>query len=92
MTPRQLALLDFVSDFISVHRHAPSYEQMREGIGAASKGHIAGLIDRLVERGHLRRGPGRHRSIEIVHDRNVILRQASTADLRRELARRGEDA
>ena len=89
MTRRQRALLDFITDFVGSHGFAPSYQEMAAALGTPSKGVVAALIGRLIDGGHLRRQPGRHRNIEIVAVADASLRMITTAALRAELARRG---
>lgn len=55
ITPRQKQTLDFIAGYMRVNDYAPSYEEIRIGIGASSKGQIRNLVNLLVEKGALRR-------------------------------------
>ena len=63
LTPDQNKLLAFIGGFIATNRYSPSFVEMRDAMGFASTGAVASLVDGLEERGHIRRLPGRHRSI-----------------------------
>ncbi len=55
MTEPQHKLYDFIKHFIAKHGYGPSYDEMKDAIGHKSKGSVAQLIDRLEERGLVRR-------------------------------------
>ena len=63
MTPRQKQALDFIKKFWQDNGYAPSYEEMKEGLGMKSKSSVAAVIDRLEERGFIVRVPNLARSI-----------------------------
>lgn len=87
MTPKQRECLDFIETFIGPHRFSPSFEEIQMALGLASKSGVSRLVDALEEQGRITRLPGGARNIEI-----NVLATVSTADLRAELARRGEGA
>lgn len=66
MTARQRALLMFVCTYIGRHGVAPSFEEMKSGLGLASKAGIHRMISGLEERGFLTHAPRRARSIRLV--------------------------
>jgi len=66
LTPRQLELLDYIKDYCGEHRYPPSYDEMLEAMGLASKSNIFRIIVALEERGFIRRMPHRARAIELV--------------------------
>ena len=67
LTPRQAELLAFLRDYATAHRGVmPSYGEICAALGLRSKGRVSVLLDRLVERGHLRRLPGRARALELI--------------------------
>jgi len=87
LTEKQKQLFDFIKRFTSERGFTPSYEQMAEGVGLASKGNIARLLNTLQDRGYIKKGSGkRARSLEVI-DRNDLAR-FSSMELRRELLRR----
>ena len=66
VTKRQLDLLLFVHKYIMDNTIAPSFEEMREGMGLKSKSGIHKHLTALEERGFILRLPGRCRAIEII--------------------------
>lgn len=67
LTPRQAELLAFLRDYAATHRGVmPSYSEICAALGLGSKGRVSVLLDRLVERGHLRRLRARARALELI--------------------------
>lgn len=66
LTARQHELLVFIEKFIAEHGHSPSYTEMGIAIGKV-RSRVHSLVNRLIDRGHLRNGKGKYRSIEIVN-------------------------
>lgn len=58
MTPRQKQVRDFVGEHIAVTGCSPSYQEIGEGLGIASKGHVHRLVARLLEQNDLVRKAG----------------------------------
>jgi SOS-response transcriptional repressor LexA len=79
LTPRQAELLAFLRDYAVAHRGVmPSYSEICAALGLRSKGRVSVLLDRLVERGHLRRLPARARALELLEPSAVAgLEQAA---------------
>ena len=63
MTPRQKDCLDEIKKYWADNGHAPSYEDIKERLGAKSKSSIAALVAKLEERGYIERMPNLARSI-----------------------------
>lgn len=68
ITGRQQDLLRFIVGFQQAHGFSPSYDEMADALGYAGRNGVHGLVDRLVDRGALRRIPRRTRSIEVLVD------------------------
>jgi SOS-response transcriptional repressor LexA len=67
LTPRQAELLAFVRGYMAAHGGvAPTYREMMTALGVRSKSRVGGLVDRLVQRGYLRRLPGCRRGVEVI--------------------------
>jgi repressor LexA len=58
--------LDFIGAFWAEKGYAPSYDEIREALGAKSKSSVAALVIKLEERGYIRRMPNLARSIRLV--------------------------
>ena len=91
-TPAQAELLAFVENYQLEHSGAsPSFEEMKQALGIASKSGVARLVYALEERGRLRRLPHRARALEIVPQADpAALAKYSTLELLAELARRSQ--
>jgi len=88
MTRRQLELLHYIGVHIECTGYSPSFDEMKEALGFKAKSNIHRLVGALEAQGKIRRTPGRKRSIEIVPARPLV--GIPSAELRAELARRGE--
>lgn len=65
MTPRMSACLRFISTFWAEKDYAPSYDEIRKGLGVKSKGSVSELVAKLEERGYIERMPNLARSIRV---------------------------
>lgn len=83
LTARQSELLTFLKRCDT----SPSFEEMAQHLGIASKSGIHRLLTSLQERGFIRRRVGAKRAIELVQP--DPLRTVLTVDLIAELQRRG---
>lgn len=69
LTKRQKDLLEFIRSHVRENGGVPpSYDEMKEGLGLASKSGIARLMDALEERGFIRRIYHRARSLELMDE------------------------
>ena len=66
LTEKQHAALSFIDGRISATGVAPSFEEIKDHLGLASKSGVHRLVDALVERGFLRRLPNRARALDVV--------------------------
>ena len=66
LTSRQRDLFDFIRSYSTEHGVSPSYDEMWDAIGLASKSRVHDLVVALEERGFIRRLPNRVRSIAIL--------------------------
>lgn len=66
LTRKQKELLDFLTAHAEQNDVPPSFDEMRDALGLASKSGIHRLVSGLEERGHIRRLANRARAIEIV--------------------------
>ena len=74
LTKKQLAVLNFLEDFIEENGCAPSYREIQAGLGLASVSAVAEHIDNLVAKGVLKRTEGTARSLEVLdykHEKTV---------------------
>ena len=70
LTRKQNELLTYLRNHIEQHDVPPSFDEMRNALGLASKSGIHRLISGLEERGHIRRLANRARAIQILEPSN----------------------
>lgn len=68
LTAKQAELLDFLKAYSDEFDRMPSFDEMRQGMGLASKSGVHRIIEALEERGFIRRLPNRARCIELVEE------------------------
>lgn len=73
MTPRQKECLDFISKFWKKHGYAPSYDNIKDALGAKSKSSVAALVTKLEGRGYIQRTPNLARSIRVIASKTTPL-------------------
>ena len=66
LTRKQSQLLTYLSDHMQQHDVPPSFDEMRDALGLASKSGVHRLVSGLEERGYIRRLANRARAIEIL--------------------------
>lgn len=64
-TPKQLAAEKFIATFHAEHGFAPSVRELAKHFGVTGPS-MQGLLDRLEQRGRIRRVRGMVRTIELV--------------------------
>lgn len=86
MTPRQRDALVFIRDYIDAHAGVgPTFLEIQEALGLASKSSVARLVEGLEEGGHIVRGKDKTRGLRLPMPN---LTAVPTAVLAAELARR----
>lgn len=66
LTGKQHQLLSYLIDYQADKDITPSFDEMRQAVGLASKSGVHRLVSALEERGYIRRLPNRARAIEIL--------------------------
>jgi len=66
LTPRQQAILDFVSQFSRERGFAPSLREIGQAVGLANTSAVRGHVAALERKGVLRKEPDQPRSISVV--------------------------
>lgn len=66
LTHKQSELLSYLSNHIEQYEVSPSFDEMRNALGLASKSGVHRLVSGLEERGYIRRLANRARAIEIL--------------------------
>lgn len=65
LTVRQRDLLNFIRKYIAEHGVTPSFDEMKQALGLASKSGVHRLVTALVERGYVDTMPNRARAITL---------------------------
>lgn len=66
MTPVQQRALAFIGGYISIQGFSPTYDEIKDALGIASKSGVCRLVKALERLGKLRRTPNAYRSLEVV--------------------------
>ena len=66
LTKKQLAILNFLEDFIEENGYAPTYREIQAEMGLASVSAVAEHVDNLVAKGVLKKVEGEARSLEVL--------------------------
>ena len=66
LTPKQKKVYDLIVNFINSNGFSPSYEELKQLINSNSKSHVHALVHQLRQRGWIKFGKGRNRSISVV--------------------------
>ena len=87
LTKKQLAVLNFLEDFIAENGYAPTYREIQAELGLSSVSAVAEHIDNLVAKGAVRRVEGAARSLEVLdyrHEDTVNLIKTRLAEVNEE--------
>lgn len=68
LTKRQRDVLVFVDAHIRERGYSPSYDNIRDAIGAKSKSNVYDVLGALEERGFIRRLRNRARALEVLRN------------------------
>ena len=66
LTRKQNELLTYINNHVEEHEVPPSFDEMRNALGLASKSGVHRLVSGLEERGYIRRLANRARAIEVL--------------------------
>lgn len=72
LTRRQADILGYLRAYISEKAFAPSIVEIGQHFGLSSSATVHKYLNRLEERGHIRRAPNRSRSIQIVEPEDSV--------------------
>lgn len=75
LTQRQQEILEFIRKVVRERGYPPSVREIGEAIGLSSSSTVHGHLDRLEEKGLIRRDPTKPRAIEVIDDREMRTRR-----------------
>jgi repressor LexA len=67
MPERCKQVLEFIESYHTKHGFVPSYGDIMAGTGIKSRGHIALIIEQLIEEGRLEKEPSKARGLRLPH-------------------------
>ena len=76
LTKKQLAVLNYIEDFIEENGYSPSYREIMTGLSLSSVSAVAEHIDNLVAKGVIKKDSGEARSLEVLnykHEETTML-------------------
>lgn len=79
LTRRQRQVYDFIDDFVRSKGYSPSFEEIGEGLGLSSLATVHKHISNLEEKGLLKRGYNRSRSLKVLPPRGRMKQAMSAA-------------
>lgn len=68
LTGRQLQILEFIREHVKEKGYPPSVREIAQAVGLKSSSTVHGHLNRLEEKGFIRRDPTKPRAIEILDD------------------------
>lgn len=70
LTKKQLAVVNFLEDFMEENGCSPTYREIQAGLGLSSVSAVAEHIDNLVKKGVLEKKPGEARTLVVLDFRH----------------------
>lgn len=77
ISKRQKEILDFIEKCIAENGYPPSVREIGEAVGLASSSTVHGHLERLSQKGYLRRDPTKPRAIELLKKHTQIAKKTS---------------
>lgn len=74
ITKRQRQILDYIIRSVSEKGYPPSVREIGQGVGLASSSTVHGHLNKLEDKGYIRRDPSKPRAIELLHNK-ILNRQ-----------------
>lgn len=75
ISKRQEDILSFIKEEVRLKGYPPSVREIAEAVGLASSSTVHGHLERLENKGYIRRDPTKPRAIEILEPENSIHKQ-----------------
>lgn len=76
LSKRQAEILAYIKDEVKVKGYPPSVREIAEAVGLASSSTVHGHLERLEQKGFIRRDPTKPRAIEILGDNSPVVNEA----------------
>ncbi len=76
LSKRQAEILAYIKDEVKVKGYPPSVREIAVAVGLASSSTVHGHLERLEQKGFIRRDPTKPRAIEILGDNSPVVNEA----------------
>jgi repressor LexA len=73
LTPVQAKALAFIRTYNEGHPHSPSFDEIKDALGLASKSGVHRIVHALAQRGHITRQRNRARTIAVGPNYRALL-------------------
>jgi len=70
LTRREKQCIDVIRTLTTKNGYSPSYDEILKAMGLKSKSSISRLTNQLVDKGYVKKLPGRSRSIALIDQEN----------------------
>lgn len=80
LTARQQSILEFIKKNLSEKGYPPSVREIGEAVGLASSSTVHGHLERLQQKGFIRRDPTKPRALELLSDTSIRERRIEPMD------------
>lgn len=67
MTKNELNVLSYIKSYINENSYSPSFAEIQDHFGWASKGSVQSYIKQLCEKGLIRKTPNKKRALEVIN-------------------------
>ncbi|PGM57449.1 transcriptional repressor LexA [Bacillus sp. AFS053548] len=75
LSKRQAEILAYIKDEVKIKGYPPSVREIAEAVGLASSSTVHGHLERLEQKGFIRRDPTKPRAIEILGDTATVVNE-----------------
>lgn len=79
LSKRQAEILTYIKDEVKVKGYPPSVREIAEAVGLASSSTVHGHLERLEQKGYIRRDPTKPRAIEILGETDSTVNESHTS-------------
>jgi repressor LexA len=76
LTEKQIALLDFIRDFVAKKTYPPTYEEIRVGLGWSTKSLVDYHLGMLERKGCIQRQAFQPRTIALTESNSITTQEA----------------
>ncbi|PGL68796.1 transcriptional repressor LexA [Bacillus sp. AFS055030] len=79
LSKRQAEILAYIKDEVKIKGYPPSVREIAEAVGLASSSTVHGHLERLEQKGYIRRDPTKPRAIEILGDTAPVVNEVQAS-------------